>query len=88
MEAQVWTIIGVLTWSLVILFHLERRIDRSNARIDGLGAHLDSRIDRIHSRVDRFETRMEILEDQGRELADAIYSAAQTLDNHLRRHAS
>jgi hypothetical protein len=59
-EAQVWTLIGVLVASqaglLTALFRLGSRIDalgaRLDARIDSQGADLRARIDRIDAKLD------------------------------------
>lgn len=74
----------------------DSRIDGLSARIDGLSTGLESRMDslsaRLESRIDGLSGRIDGLttrvEDQGAQLADAIYEVAGKLDDHLRRHAS
>ena len=86
MEAQVWTLIGLLAGTVVGAFVY------LGQRIDGLGSSLGSRIEGLDTRIDGFSTRMDHLsarvEDQGRELSGQIYQLAQKLDEHLRWHAS
>jgi hypothetical protein len=81
-EAQVWTVIGLLAATLIgTLVYLGGRIEalgaRMDSRIDALGARMDSRIDGLSARI----------EEQGALLGDRIYELAVKLDDHLRWHA-
>lgn len=92
MEAQIWTLIGLLTATLLgTLFYLGARIDALGSRIDAQGARLDSRIDGLDSRIDGLNGRIDGLtrrvEEQGKALADDIYKLGLKLDDHLRWHA-
>ena len=78
MQAQTWTVIGLLAATLfAVLFYL-------GAKIDSLGSSVNGRIDGLSSRVDTLSERMSA---QGLELSRAIYEVAGKLDEHLRRHA-
>lgn len=79
MEAQVWTLIGLLMATVLGSFAY------LGQKIDSQGASLGARIDGMSSRLDVLAARVE---DQGRELGDRIYELATKLDDHLRRHAS
>jgi flagellar capping protein FliD len=95
MEAQVWTLIAVLIATLIgVMFQVGTRMDSFAARLDRLNDRQESRFDRISKsfervdkRFDRLEDRMGTIEEQGHKMADAIYSVAQKLDEHLRPHA-
>ncbi|MPZ70355.1 MAG: hypothetical protein GEU71_12635 [Actinobacteria bacterium] len=83
MEAQIWTLIGLLTATILgALFYLGTRIDGLASRIDAQGARLDSRIDGLNGRIDGLTRRVE---EQGKALADDIYKLGLKLDDHLRR---
>jgi hypothetical protein len=74
MEAQVWTLIGLLGATVLGSFvYLGQKIDALGGRIDGLSGRMDALAARV--------------EDLGRELSDRIYEVAVKLDEHLRRHA-
>jgi hypothetical protein len=82
MEAQVWTLIGLLGGTVLGSFvYLGQKIDGLGGRIDGI----EARMDRLSTRMDALAARVE---DLGRELSDRIYEVAVKLDEHLRRHAS
>jgi hypothetical protein len=89
MEAQVWTLIGLLAATLFgSFFYLGSRIDglesSLSGRIDGLGG----RIDGLHGRMDALERNLRAeIRAQGRELGERIYEVSVKLDDHLRRHA-
>ena len=95
MEAQVWTLIAVLIATILgVMFQVGTRMDSFAARLDRLNDTQASRFDRVSKsfervdrRFDRLENRMASFEEQGAQMADAIYSVAQKLDEHLRRHA-
>lgn len=92
MEAQIWTLIGLLTATILgALFYLgtridalASRIDAQGVRIDAQGADLGSRIDGLNGRIDGLTRRVE---EQGKLLADDIYKLGMKLDDHLRWHA-
>jgi hypothetical protein len=92
-EAQIWTVIGLLAATLIgTLVYLGGRIESLGARVDGRLDVLSSevraqsvRIDGISSRMDGLSAR---IEEQGAHLGDRIYELAIKLDDHLRRHAS
>jgi hypothetical protein len=88
-EAQVWTVIGLLAATLIgTLVYLGGRIEslgaRMDSRIESLGARMDSRIDGLSARIDGLRAR---IEEQGAQLSDRIYELAVKLDDHLRWHA-
>jgi predicted PurR-regulated permease PerM len=86
MEAQIWTLIGLLTATLVgTVFYLGNRIDSLGNRIDSLGTRLDARIDGLSARVDALADRVD---NQGKQLASQIYALVAKLDDHIRYHAS
>ena len=102
MEAQVWTLIGLLGATVLGSFvYLGQKIDGQGARLDGLGQKIDAegaRIDSMSGRIDGLSTRIDGLsaridglsarvEDHGRDLGNRIYELAGKLDEHLRRHA-
>ena len=81
MEAQVWTLIGLLAATLIgTLVHLGGRIDSLRTRIDGRLDVLACEIRAQSGRIDGLSSRMDCL-------ADHIYELAIKLDDHLRRHA-
>ena len=96
MEAQVWTLIGLLGATLLGLlgsiFHLGQRMDGLRDGFDVRFDRIDARFDAGDSRTDGLATRMDVLsttvENQGRMLGERIYELATKLDEHLRRHAS
>jgi hypothetical protein len=70
MEAQVWTLIGLLgTVGIGSIFYLGSRIDGLNGRMDALQRDLLAEI-----------------RAQGRELGERIFEISAKLDDHLRRH--
>ncbi len=86
MEAQVWTLIGLLAGTLIgTLYYLGNRID-------ALGNRMDARMDGLSGRMDGLAQRMDALtltvHEQGRQLGSQIYDLAKGLDDHIRRHAS
>ena len=91
MEAQIWTLIGLLTATLFgALFYLGARIDALGARIDAQGADLGARIDGQSARIDGQSARIDALtfgvQEQGKALADDIYKLGIKFDDHLRWH--
>lgn len=92
MEAQIWTLIGILTATLVgTLVYLGGRIDglasqidakseTTNARIERLGNKFDSRFDDVNARIDGTHSRLD-------SVSTDIYRVVYRLDEHLRRHA-
>lgn len=92
MDAQIWTLIGVLTATLLgTLVYLGGRIDglatqietkseSTNARIERLGTKFDSRFDDVNARIDGTHSRLD-------SLTTDIYRVVFRLDDHLRRHA-
>ncbi len=86
MEAQVWTLIGLLAASILgMLFYLGNRIDALACEMRSGFARVDSRMDSMSARIDSLSVRVE---EQGAHLADRIYELAVKLDDHLRWHAS
>ncbi len=90
MEAQVWTLIGLLVASILgMLFYLGNRIDalasEMRSQFQAQGARFDSRMDGMSARMDALSARVE---EQGRQLGEQIYDLAVKLDDHLRWHAS
>lgn len=72
MEQIVWTLIGVLTATVLGNFwYLGSKIDSINARIDGQGDSINARIDALGARLD---ARIDALSGQ--------------LQAHIERHAS
>jgi hypothetical protein len=99
-QAQVWTVIGLLAATLIgTLVYLGGRIEslgaRMESRIDGLGGRTDTRIEslgaRMESRIDGLSARIDGLsariEEQGAQLGERLYELAVKLDDHLRWHA-
>ena len=77
MEAQIWTLIGLLTAALFgALFYL-------GARIYAQGADLGARIDGQSARIDALTFRVQ---EQGKALVDDIYKLGMKFDDHLRWH--
>ena len=92
MEAQVWTLIGLLTATLFgALFYLGARIDALGDRIDAQGARIDAQSADLGARIDGQSARIDALtfrvQEQGKALADDIYKLGMKLDDHLRWHA-
>ena len=89
MEAQIWTVIGLLTATLLgSLFYLGSRIDtlgaRFDSRIDTLSTEVHGQGSGLNSRLDALSTEVR---QQGSVLADRIYELTAKLDDHLKWHA-
>jgi outer membrane murein-binding lipoprotein Lpp len=73
MEAQTWTVIGLLAATLLgTLIYIGGRIDgisaridsqsaQLNARIDGLSSEMNARFDGLSTRIDGLSTRVDAL---------------------------
>ncbi len=85
MEAQVWTLIGLLPATiLAVLFYLGHRIDALGSEMRSHFARVDTRMDTMSTRIDALSVRVE---EQGAQLAGRIYELGVKLDDHLRWHA-
>ncbi|MFN2544906.1 MAG: hypothetical protein ABR600_10135 [Actinomycetota bacterium] len=81
MEAQVWTLIGVLSATLGTLLALQfTTLRRLDAKIDGLGASLAARIDGLAARVDSLSTRVD-------GLSTRVDGLTTVFTDHLQEHA-
>lgn len=95
MEAQTWTVIGLLTATIFgALFYLGSRIDavgaRFDSRIDGLTSEVRSqgaRIDTLGSRIDalgaRFDSRIDGLTSEVRAHGARIDALGERLDSRI-----
>lgn len=101
-EAQVWTLIGVLVATQAALlgglFNLGARFDRLDTKIDAQGASLGARFDRLDAKIDAQGTSLGARIDRLDAKTDAQSSSLMALmrrfdqldaklDEHLRRHA-
>ena len=93
MEAQTWTVIGLLAATLFgaliyiggridgLSSEMNSRFDGLSGRIDGLSSEMNSRFDGLSGRIDGLSSRIDGLSSEVREQGSRI-------EEHLRWHAN
>jgi len=67
--AQTWVVIGIFgAFAVGVLAMLWSRLDRLDAKIEGLGARLDGRIDALGARIDAQSQEIHVLAERQGEM--------------------
>ncbi len=101
MLVAIWMLIGIIiaggpTFSIALIGHLDKKIDKLDTRIDKLDAKIDTVDTNLRSEIKEVETNLrKEIQDESRtlrsditHLAEAVGRIEGKLDEHLRTHGA